>query len=79
MSVKVRKPYKEQMQEIFDNAAEQIKRDAVPTFCVDGEKVCEATVTIHIALNSLPTITYIKESHIDPPVAIIEEVERRST
>lgn len=69
-----------QMQEVIDNVAEQLKRDAVKTLVVEDERVNHISIEIEIGYDLVPTITYSKVAYVTPIVAVTDDVvERRTT
>jgi hypothetical protein len=65
---------REQMQEVMDNVADQLKAEAVKTICSEGTSVpMSADITIHIGVDMIPTITYCKESYVYPAKAILSK------
>lgn len=67
----------EQMQKVINNVAEQLKRDAVPTLVIDGERVRHCSITVDIDFRMIPTITYAKESLVTPIVVVTDDVVER--
>ena len=62
---------REQMQEVVDNIADQLKADAVKTICSEGTSVpMSADIIIHIGVDMIPTITYYKETYVYPTKVI---------
>ena len=62
---------REQMQEVMDNIADQLKADAVKTICSEGTSVpMSADIMIHLGVDMIPTITYHKETYVYPTKVI---------
>lgn len=77
---KTHEELQEQMQEVINNVAEQLKRDAVKTLVVEDERVNHISIEIEIGYDWIPTITYSKVAHVTPIVAVTDDVvERWST
>lgn len=68
---------KEQMQEVIDNVAEQLRRDAVKTLVVEGERVNHISIEIEIGYDLVPNITYNKIVYVTPIVAVTDDVVER--
>lgn len=62
------------MQEIIDNVATQLRVEAVNTICSEGTTVpIEADIVIHVGVDMIPTITYTKETYVNPVKVVPSE------
>ena len=58
---------RERMQEVIDNVADNLKKEAVNTICGEGTSVpVSADIVIHLGVDMIPTVTYAKETYIYP-------------
>ena len=62
------------MQEVIDNVATQLRVEAVNTICSEGTSVpIEADIVIHVGVDMIPTITYAKETYVNPVKVVPSE------
>lgn len=58
---------RKRMQEVIDNVADNLKKEAVNTICAEGTTPPKsAEILISIGIDMIPTITYTKDVYVIP-------------
>ncbi len=62
------------MQEVIDNVASQLRVEAVNTIFAEKTTVpMSADIVIHLGVDMIPTITYTKETYVNPVKVVLSE------